>query len=211
MLLTTIGDDAVKVFEAFTYDEGESAERFDVVVRKFREYCTPVRNIVYERFLFWQHAQTPGKSIDQYVTRQRHLAKCCNFMEEDNMIRDHIVFTCLDARLKDSYTRLPFGIASAPEVFQKRANEIFGDIPDVFVIFDDLLIAAASDGEHEQTLRKVFLFERAREKCVSFNRNKIQLRVRQCKYIGHLLTSEGICPDPDKVKAISDMGPTGGC
>jgi len=29
-----------------------------------------------------------------------------------------------------SYTRLPFGIASAPEVFQKRANEIFGDIPD---------------------------------------------------------------------------------
>ena len=44
MLLTTVGDDAVKDFEAFTYDEGESAERFDVVVRKFREYCTPVRN-----------------------------------------------------------------------------------------------------------------------------------------------------------------------
>jgi len=104
-----------------------------------------------------------------------------------------------------SYTRLPFGIASAPEVFQKRANEIFRDIPNVFVIFDDLLIAAASDEEHEQTLHKVF--ERAREKCVRFNRNKIQLRVRQCKYIGHLLTPEGICPDPDKVKAISDMGP----
>ena len=43
MFLTTVGDDAVKVFEAFTYDEGESAERFDVVVRKFREYCTPLR------------------------------------------------------------------------------------------------------------------------------------------------------------------------
>ena len=98
MFLTTVGDDAVKVFEAFTYDEGESAERFDVVVRKFREYCTPVRNIVYERFLFWQHVQTPGESIDLYVTRHRHLAKSCNFMVEHNMIRDHIVFTCLDAR-----------------------------------------------------------------------------------------------------------------
>ena len=102
-----------------------------------------------------------------------------------------------------SYTRLPFGIASAPEVFQKRANEIFGDIADVFVIFDDLLIAAESDEQHEQTMRKVF--ERAREKSVRFNRNKIQLRVRECKYIGHVLTPDGVRPDPDKVKAISDM------
>jgi len=106
-----------------------------------------------------------------------------------------------------SYTRLPFGIASAPEVFQKRANEIFGDIPDVFVIFDDLLIAAESDEQHELTLRKVL--ERAREKGVRINRNKIQLWVRQCKYVGHLLTPEGVSPDPDKVKAISDKDPPG--
>jgi len=103
-----------------------------------------------------------------------------------------------------SYTRLPFGIASAPEVFQKKANEVFGDIPDVFVIFDDLLIAAETDEQHEKTLRKVFI--RAREKNVRFNRNKIQLRLQQCKYIGHLLTPEGIRSDPNKVKAISDMG-----
>jgi len=42
------------------------------------------------------------------------------------------------------YTCLPFGIASAPEVFQKKANEIFGDIPDVFVIFDDLLFVSTA-------------------------------------------------------------------
>jgi len=50
------------------------------------------------------------------------------------------------------------------------------------------------------------VFTRAREKNVRFNRNKIQLRVQQCKYIGHLLTPEGIRADPNKVKAISDMG-----
>jgi len=53
MLLTTVGDDAVKIFEAFTYIEGESAERFEDVIRKFKEYCTPMRNVVYEHFLFW--------------------------------------------------------------------------------------------------------------------------------------------------------------
>ena len=68
MLLTTVGDDAVRIFEAFTYAEGESADKFDVVVRKFQEYCTPVHNIVYERFLFRQHAQSPGETIDQYIT-----------------------------------------------------------------------------------------------------------------------------------------------
>jgi len=105
MFLTTIGDAAVKVLEAFTYAESESAEQFNVVIRKFKKYCTPVHNILYERFLFWQHAQTPGETIDQYVNRQRHLAKTCNFMEEDNMIRDHIVFTCQDARLKERLLR----------------------------------------------------------------------------------------------------------
>ena len=102
-----------------------------------------------------------------------------------------------------SYTRLPFGISSAPEVFQKKANEIFGDIPDVFIIFDDLLIAAESDEQHQRTLQMVF--ERARMKGVRFNKNKIQLRVRECKYIGHVLTPDGVRPDEEKVKAISDM------
>jgi len=52
------------VFEAFTYQEGKSCDTFDVVIRKFIEYCTHVRNVVYERFLFWQHAQTHGENID---------------------------------------------------------------------------------------------------------------------------------------------------
>jgi len=89
----TVGGDAVKVLEAFTYANGESAEQFYVVASKFKEYCTPLHSTVLERFLFCQHAQTTGATIDQYVTRQRHLAKTCNFMDEDTMTRDHIVFT----------------------------------------------------------------------------------------------------------------------
>jgi len=41
----------------------------------------------------------------EHVTRQHHLAKSCNFLEEDNMIRDHIVFTCPDARLQERLLR----------------------------------------------------------------------------------------------------------
>ena len=104
-----------------------------------------------------------------------------------------------------SFTRLPFGIKSAPEVFQKRMSDVFGNIPGVFVVFDDIITAACDNSEHDEILRQ--LFERARLNNVRFNRNKLQLRVSEVRYLGHLLTSEGIKPDPDKLSAIADMSP----
>ena len=104
-----------------------------------------------------------------------------------------------------SFTRLPFGIKSAPEVFQKRMSDVFGNIPGIFIVFDDIITAACDDSEHDTILRQ--LFERARLNNVRFNRNKLQLKVPQVRYLGHLLTSEGVEPDPDKLSAIADMSP----
>ena len=44
-----------------------------------------------------------------------------------------------------SMHRLPFGLSSAPEVFQKRNLQIFGDIPNVHIVFDDMTIIATND------------------------------------------------------------------
>lgn len=43
------------------------------------------------------------------------------------------------------FKRLPFGLNCAPEFFQKRMVQIFGDIPGVLVYFDDVLISAESE------------------------------------------------------------------
>ena len=53
------------------------------------------------------------------------------------------------------FLRMPFGISSASEVMQKRNEEMFGDISGVHVISDDLIIAAATEQEHDAILRKV--------------------------------------------------------
>jgi len=58
------------------------------------------------------------------------------------------------------YKRLPFGICSAPEVFQKTFTEIFGDLPGVQVYIDDILVHANNEEEHLQRLNAVF--ERAK-------------------------------------------------
>ena len=51
--------------------------------------------------------------------------------------------------------RLPFGIKSASEVFQQKNCETFGDIPGVYVIADNMIIAASSAREHDAILQKV--------------------------------------------------------
>jgi RNase H-like domain found in reverse transcriptase/Reverse transcriptase (RNA-dependent DNA polymerase)/Integrase zinc binding domain/Retroviral aspartyl protease len=102
-----------------------------------------------------------------------------------------------------SYRRLPFGLSSSPEVFQRKNYELFGDIPNVYIVFDDIIIAAADDDEHDTALRE--LLERARKYNVRFNRSKIQLKVSTVRYLGHIVSADGIRPDPSKVRAIVDM------
>ena len=51
------------------------------------------------------------------------------------------------------FKKIPFGISSAPEVFQKKNEAIFGDIEGVEVIFDDIIIAAKDDHEHDEIMR----------------------------------------------------------
>ena len=102
-----------------------------------------------------------------------------------------------------SFCRLPFGISSAPEVFQKKMTELFGDLDGVHIVFDDMIIAADDDEDHDRIFHA--LLERARANNVKFNRSKLQLKVTKASYLGHLLTPDGIKADPAKVKAIVEM------
>ena len=53
------------------------------------------------------------------------------------------------------YTRLPFGIASAPAIFQRSMDAILQGIPLVICYLDDLLVTRESDQEHLQNLQQV--------------------------------------------------------
>ena len=101
------------------------------------------------------------------------------------------------------FLRMPFGISSAAEVMQKRNEQVFGDIPNVHVIADDVIIAGNNDSDHDATMLKVM--NRARECNVKFNKSKIQYKINKVNYMGNIITDEGIKPDLRKVEAIVDM------
>ena len=103
---------------------------------------------------------------------------------------------------------MPFGISSAPEEFQRRMHLVVQDLPGVEVIADDILVYGCGSTEqefmqhHDANLRK--LLQRAREQNLKLNKKKVKLRLSEVTYMGHLLTSEGLRPDPIKVKAITE-------
>ena len=101
------------------------------------------------------------------------------------------------------FTRMPFGLASASEVLQERNDRTFGDLPNVHVIADDLIVAGENEKEHDVALAQVL--HRARERNVRFSPQKLQYKVPQVRYMGHILSQQGQQPDPEKIEAISNM------
>lgn len=73
------------------------------------------------------------------------------------------------------FLRMPFGIKSGPKVFQRKNFEIFGDIENVFIYMDDILIIGRTREEHDRAIEKVL--ERARQEGVRFNKSKLKVAV----------------------------------
>ena len=101
------------------------------------------------------------------------------------------------------FKRLPFGLCSAQDVFQDVMSEIFSGIEGVEVIVDDLLIWGKNQQQHDERLKQVL--ERARQKNLKLNKEKSQIALDEISYIGHILSKEGLKPDPKKVRAITEM------
>jgi hypothetical protein len=95
------------------------------------------------------------------------------------------------------------GLSCSPEVFQRKNIELFGDIPNVHIIYDDIIIAAVDDSEHDVALRE--LLERARRYNVRFNKDKLRLKLPSIRYFGNVLSAEGLKVDPEKVRAINEL------
>ncbi|XP_058828239.1 uncharacterized protein K02A2.6-like [Topomyia yanbarensis] len=122
-------------------------------------------------------------------------------MELDRQSSDLTTFMTPFGRFR--WNRLPFGISSAPELFQKRMVQLFGDIPGVEVYFDDVAIAAKNLEEHDKTL--AIVLERARKNNIKFNSVKTQYRSDTVKFMGHVMSDGKIWPDQSYITAITDM------
>ena len=101
------------------------------------------------------------------------------------------------------YLRLPFGLNSSNEVFQKRMIQVFKGLPGIIVMFDDILVYGKNQEEHDIRVKQAL--KRSREVGLKLNRNKCKFQLPEVRYIGHVIGAEGIRPDPQKVDDIKNM------
>ena len=103
------------------------------------------------------------------------------------------------------YTRLPFGIKTAGDIFIQEMNSILYGLSGVNVIADDILVYGSSINEHNERLESVF--KRAREVNLKFNPGKCKICKKEVNYVGHTLSEAGVRPTKERVQAILDMPP----
>ena len=109
------------------------------------------------------------------------------------------------------WTRMPFGISSAPEVWQRRMHELIEDLEGIKVIADDFLITGFSETDAEVTAsleknKRAFL-QKCRQWNLKLNKTKLKQAQTEVRFMGHLLTPKGMKADLSKVEAILEMPP----
>ena len=107
------------------------------------------------------------------------------------------------------WTRLPFGISSAPEEFQRRLHDILCGMEGVVNIADDIIVVGRGDSltdahiDHDNTVLE--LLKRLSRHNLKLNPDKIKFKTCTAPFMGHVLGPEVLTPSLEITNAILNM------
>lgn len=99
--------------------------------------------------------------------------------------------------------RLPFGISSAPEIFQRTMTELLRGTDGVICYFDDILCHTSTMEEHELLLGRVF--KRLKEDGLQLNPEKCEYRKSEITFLGYIISKDSVRADDSKIAAMVNM------
>ena len=101
------------------------------------------------------------------------------------------------------FNRLPFGISSAPEHFQKRISQVLEGTDGALCLMDDILVFGKTTEEHDKHLEATL--HKLQEANLTLNEEKCEFSKPSVEYLGSIIDSEGVHVNPKKVEAILEM------
>ncbi len=103
------------------------------------------------------------------------------------------------------YNRLPQGLTNSPATFMRMMMSIFGDenFTSLLCYLDDLMVFAPS--ERVALDRLELVFSRLSKHNLKLAPKKCMFLRRSVRFLGHIVTGNGVQTDPEKVKVISDI------
>ena len=99
---------------------------------------------------------------------------------------------------------LPFGLTNGPATYQRYMNEVLFDYLDEFctAYLDDILIYSENVLEHEHHVKLVL--RRLRDAGLQVDIKKTEFHVTRTKYLGFIISTQGLEVDPEKITAITN-------
>ncbi|XP_076285579.1 uncharacterized protein LOC143211634 [Lasioglossum baleicum] len=131
------------------------------------------------------------------------LASGFHQIEMDPKDRQKTAFTTPNGHYE--FSRMPFGLKNAPPTFQRLMDQVLTGLQgtDVFIYLDDVVVHASSLHEHNIKVRK--LLNRLREHGLTLQTNKCEFLRKEVAYLGHIISRQGVRPDPRKLKAVKEF------
>ncbi|XP_054742683.1 uncharacterized protein K02A2.6-like [Anastrepha obliqua] len=101
------------------------------------------------------------------------------------------------------YQRLPYGVASAPAMFQKHLEQLLCGVDGCANYIDDIIVAGASEQEHIERLAKVLhILQSAGIRC---KKEKCEFLKTKLTYLGREISADGILPDESGIQAVKNL------
>ena len=121
-------------------------------------------------------------------------------VENDSESSDKTTFITRKGSFK--FKVLPFGLSNAPAVFQRLLNMVMQDLTweACLVFLDDIIVISSTFEQHLERLSAVF--QRLKAANLKLKPSKCRPFQIKVKFLGSVVSADGIEPDPDKIKAI---------
>jgi hypothetical protein len=98
------------------------------------------------------------------------------------------------------FHRLPFGISSSPEIFQRIMSQMLAGLPGTVCMMDDVLVHGATQEEHDDRLHRVLKW--IQDSGMTLNPENGEFSCNCVKFLGHVIDKSGIRHDPNKIQGI---------
>ena len=199
-----------KMLEADIIEECESAWTAPIVLARKKDglirLCIDYRKL--------NEKTIPDRYPMPEIDRLLHSAKQSNYMSTLDLQsgywqvpvvkkdRDKTAFVGPSGLYR--FKRMPFGPRNAPATFQRLADSIKARLPDIhmFAYLDDFIVISDDETKHLNDLRRVLSLMKRHH--LRLNAEKCRFFRTHVRYLGHLITNEGISTDPEKVKDLLD-------
>ena len=96
----------------------------------------------------------------------------------------------------------PMGLLGCPASFQRLIEKVCEGLQNVIVYIDDLLVHSDTHSQHRRQLQE--LFERLRQHNIRASPRKCVFGAQTVPYLGFQLSSQGVTPGKDKLKAVRE-------